>query len=114
MLFVQECAFENIFWKMLDILSQPQCVISSGAGPVYKQAMNLVITEPTDGLAPLAAGNVLTGLVQDCNNSSALAKEFLQSCIKPFNTVFLLVLSQSTLCFFHELAQINWNRSMVK
>ena len=34
------------------------------------------------------------GLVQDCNNSSALAMELLQSCTKPLN------------CHFKKIAQI--------
>ena len=89
-MFIQENAFENVTWKTLAILSQPQYVnpLSTSEVFTYKSALNLVITEPTDGPASLSAAKLLTGLVQDCSNSSALAMELLQFCTKPVNTIF--------------------------
>ena len=42
------------------------------------------------GLSPLYSVHQINGLVQDCNNSSALAMELLQFCTKPSKCAWIL------------------------
>ena len=54
-IFIQENAFESVFWEMAAMLSQPQCVNPVSAGPVYIRNPNFVTNVPADGPAPNGA-----------------------------------------------------------
>ena len=51
--FIHENAFEMVVCEMAAILPGPQCVNSARVGPICIWHVNLAITVPAHGLAPL-------------------------------------------------------------